>query len=310
MERLLFEQAMLRKELPAAGDQTDDGRDHEGKLMADEQHTCPEGACNDVTAEDAEDAEWRSLDDEDRARRRASAALLGRRVVGAVASRIHVAGELRPIASDSLTRALPPAAERTTQWKGPTAGKKYASAASLEKATIEECAAGFQATWGRSLTDADREAFRATILEIPEDSFAREEEARKIYSALKTAIDDATAFAEREHDSTAGSAAVALNVLWGRLPALPLRTGLPSYAAAPVVRRSLAERWQATALRRLGRRLRPRELAELSVLIGVGPGKPYRDFFRARIAIAVSPADVLREEAKRLEKFDAGTATP
>jgi hypothetical protein len=238
---------------------------------------------------------------EDRQRRRIAAAAKGKAVASAVAESrdafaVATAAPAR-VRQKSETRPA-----RTRSWKGPHAGTKFRTAEGLRKATLEECAAGFEATWGRAPSPASLVAFRLTV----RDGVAPiEAEARELYSAVRKAIDAVNEFAERVQGRTNGPAATALVHLWGELPSLPLVVDLPGYEKASAARRRLVETWQKYAERILGHRLQRRELAELSVLLGVGPAQPYESFFRGKrtAELEVSPADVLEQESKRLDRF-------
>jgi hypothetical protein len=279
--------------------------------MADNEYTSAPDGGNPPTKEDERD-ELRRLLADDRDRRRRSARHLGAQVVDRVGRKVQIDDEIRDAPSTVVRLPAPPRPPRTKAWKGPNAGKKFRTPDALEKATLEECHAGFLHTWGYALTDADREFFGGAVRDWPLAFQELETEARDVYGDLRKAIAAAAAFAERTHDQTYGSATVTLGDLWGRLPILPEVCELPGYRKSVVTRRNLIDSWQAIARRGLARPLSLRELAELSVLLGIGPGS-YAAFFRRgkeQTVLAVSTADVLRKEVKALEKLVGERTAP
>lgn len=248
----------------------------------------------------------------DRNERRLRAEALGRQLED------QVEGTLARFADDlrrPLKSSRPPVKPRDSRaanWKGPHSGRRYRDPAALKQATLEECAAGFAATWGYAMTDQERSVFSVVV--NPDPSFAIEQASRIAYTNLRKAIDAASELAGRYYNQTCGSATVALGHLWGCLPTLPVVTDLPGYDKARPARRVLIEQWQTIAAQQLGRMLAPRELAELSILLGVGPPQGYRQFFEKKgadaVELAVSPATVLDAEAKRLGRFSRSPPGP
>lgn len=233
------------------------------------------------------------------AARREAAASLGNAVVARVTERL--AAFTAPVDDRAIEREFGrqrQRAQRSPSWRGPHHGRTFDDATKLRLATHEECAAGFLATWGFSLTDKDREVFR---LPIVSSGFSSETKAREIYSRLQTALHDAAEFGERHYNQGSTPATIALAELWGTLPTLPPLEGLPGYAKSESDRARLVKGWQGMALQGLGRLLQGRELAELSILLGIAD-PPYGKLMIEKGKMSV--AQVIDWEKKRLDKVD------
>jgi hypothetical protein len=190
---------------------------------------------------------------------------------------------------------------RSSNWVGPASGVVFDDATKLRVATNAECEAGFLASWGYALSVDDREAFTVTLTgALPSYLTAIEAEAREIYSRLQAAIRDASSFAEQRSGSDTPAAAV-LCELFGQLPALPQQGDLPGYAKTQSARARLVDQWQRMAIDGLGHPLALRELAELSILLGVAD-PPYGKLVANKGQL--STAQVIDWEKRRLEKVE------
>jgi hypothetical protein len=231
------------------------------------------------------------------ARLRARARALGERVIAAAQECVSIA---RTSASwtDGTSRRREP---RPKNWRSDHYGRVYDNATELRKATEEHCAAGFEATWGYALTEEDiRDVFQPDVVFVPPREAKSEADARRIYAKLQAAIRDALEFGERHHDDRKSPAKAMLAVLLGVLPELPPLEELPGYTKTESDRAKLVERWQERAVRRFGRELRPAELAELSILLGIAD-PPYRQMLIKNDG-QMRVGDVINEEVKRLAK--------
>ena len=219
---------------------------------------------------------------------------LGTRVIDRVARRLdNFRKPVDPIWARRRDVRLP----RPADWRGPHAGKMFTDPASLRQATEEECAAGFEATWGYAFTDEDKRTYKMVADTLTDST--RESEARGIYSRLHSAITDATAFAERNYNQGGSPAMIAIGELWGMLALLPPLEELPGYAKTESRRGYIARTWQSMATQGLGRPLEKRELAELSILLGEAD-PPYGQYLAKHPKRSV--AWVIDEQSRRLAK--------
>jgi hypothetical protein len=271
--------------------------------MAEDEHTSAPAPRNDwpLTAEAVQ-----KRIEADRQARDARAVALGQEIVDRTRKRLRrarMATSADPIEQAFLDYGRPVGVARgpisASKAKGPQHGKKYRTPQELEAATVEACAAGFEATWGYRLTDKTRDAFKVANNIL--SNMDVEKRAREIYSELREAIVKAHDFANTSYGLTNGSAVAALAELWGALPILPPLRELPFYEKDRGVRRVLAEQWQAVARSNLYRELSATELAQMSILLGYGPGKPYAKHLKNKgeTALEVSPSQVVDDEAKR-----------
>ena len=278
--------------------------------MAERQVSPASAVRNDAAAEIEERGQLRETIKRERAARRERADAMGREVVARITDTVDARTRrlnfgTAKFPSVPATPDAPGVPEpRPLTWKGPHAGTRYRKAADLEKATMEECAAGFRRTWGFDFDEGDRHVFGHLATSARETARASEMEARGIYSELRSAIERAAAFSETQGRGNR-SASIALHLLWGFLPNLPDVDDLPHYEKLSAARRALVEDWQARASNLLSRQLSSRELAEVSVLLGIGPGQPYRAFYVQKDTARnhVTVAEVLRIEGKKLDKF-------
>ena len=200
-------------------------------------------------------------------------------------------------------------APRSKSWKGPTHGKSYSDADELEAATLRECAAGYEASWGRAMTARDREVHVALVRGIPQIVAEQESRARAIYSELRTTIEKARTFARANYPQPHGAATCALDALWETLAVLPPLEELPGYVKSESEHARLVREWQDLARRSLGWELTRRELAELSLLLGVGR-PPYKQLLASKGNVrkggkgrrSATPAEVIDWEAERLDR--------
>lgn len=173
-------------------------------------------------------------------------------------------------------------------------GRTFIDARKLCEATITECKAGCLITWGHEFSD---DVHDASIAGVSRE--ASEPEARELYGRLQNAIRDAMAFAWESPNARRSPAAIALDALRGSLPDLPPVSELPGYKKSEGDWARFARRWQDNAIQVLRRRLQDRELAELSIVLGVAD-PPYEEEI-ARLG-KVSAAQMIDWANKRIPK--------